>query len=175
MSCVDPALAIIDAFTAAMLEAFDPEGDCPPRGGGSTEVRFFAGDGALPDWNPTGRGCDQPLLWVRVDRRYRSRVAEFPAAFVQDDRTCQQAGAVPVLAVEVGVGRCSSMEASPKWGVLAEEARVSLDDSWRIELVLSRIGCKLRSKTRAVATDSIAPVGPEGGISAWTGMAYVQI
>lgn len=175
VSCVDPALAIIDAFTAAMLEAFAPEGDCPPLGGGSTQVRFFAGDGALPDWNPTGRGCDQPFLWVRADRRYRSMIAEFPAAFVQDDRSCKQAAAVPVLAVEVGVGRCSSMEASPKWDKLAEEARVSLDDSWRIELVLGRIGCNLRTPSRAVATDTIAPIGPEGGIVAWTGMAYVQI
>lgn len=170
--CHDPASEVVDAFTAAMVEAFDPASACPPVGGGSTVVRFFAGDGALPAWDPDTSREDM-FLWVRLDRRYRSRSADFPTAFVADSE-CRNSAVFHVLAIEVGVARCTSMEDGCNWDQLAREAEISLDDSWRIEKVLSKLACRLRSKTRAVATDTIAPIGPEGGIIAWTGMAYVQ-
>lgn len=171
--CHDSASDVVDAFITAMREVFDPTSACPPDGGGSTAVRFFAGDGDLPAslMPNAGSGDCDPLLWVRVAHRFRSRTTEFPAAYVADT-PCTDL--TRVLAVEVGVGRCSTMEAEPDWDLLATEAEVSLDDSWRIEKVLCAVSARLRSKTRAVATDTVAPFGPSGGVIAWTGMAYVQ-
>ena len=173
----DPATEIVNAYITAMKAAFNP-GDKvqPPLGGGSARVRFFAGDGALPNWDPQGRGgpgCKEPFLWVRVDRRYRARAREFPAAFVGDGN-CANKDVKRALAVEVGVARCTDMDAEPNWSKLEDEAEISLDDSWRIEMALCMAAKALAKPDRAVATDTIAPQGPEGGLIAWTGMAYVQ-
>lgn len=170
--CHDPASDIINVFLTTMRQAFDPASECPPDGGGSTAVRFFAGDGALPAGNPV-EGCEEPFLWVRAAHRFRSRLGEFPAAYV-GDAPCEHTGVRRVLAVEVGVARCTTMDAEPDWDTLSSEAEVSLDDSWRIERVLCAAAKRLRSPECAVATDTVAPAGPEGGIIAWTGMAYVQ-
>lgn len=171
--CHDAAIDVVSAFTVGMREAFDPDGVCPPDGKGGNDVRFFAGDGELPaSMIPQGPECN-PLLWVRVAHRYRSTVATFPDPFTKDS-PCSGAGGIRVLAVEIGVGRCSTMEADPDWDVLEDEAIVSLDDSMRIEKVLCTVSNRLRTKTRAVGTDTVAPYGPVGGIIAWTGMAYVQ-
>lgn len=171
---VDPASDVVNVFVRAMKRAFNPDDAVqPPLGGGSTEVRFFAGDGALPSWNPHGTGCDGPMLWVRVAHRYRSKVGAFPTAYV-GDASCTNADVRRALAVEVGVGRCTTMDASPDWGTLSEEAEISLDDSWRVEMALCSAMSELRGPQRAVALDTVAPFGPEGGLIAWTGMAYVQ-
>lgn len=172
-ACVDPASEIVTVAMQVLREAYDPDGLCPPdpKYGGSTDVvRFFASDGGLPYWDAN---CKAPFLWVRVDRRYRSTPAGFPSATVADS-PCG-AGSIRVLAVEVGVARCSTADARPSWDKLATEAEIGLDDSWRIETALCGIVARLRTTTRAVATDTIAPVGPEGGVIAWTGMAYIQI
>lgn len=176
----DPASDIVNAFITAMKAAFNPADTVQaPLGGGSTDVRFFASDGALPMsvWDPESGGltigCKAPLLWVRVDRRYRSRPRDFPSAFVGDG-DCKAADVKRALAVEVGVARCSDMSATPKWPVLQREAEISLDDSWRIELALCMAATALTKNDHAVATDTIAPLGPEGGLIAWTGMAYVS-
>ncbi|MCV6982093.1 hypothetical protein H7I53_17910 [Mycolicibacterium pulveris] len=158
-----------------MRQAFKPDGECPPVGGGSETVRFFAGDdGVLAYWDPNGRGCEDPFLWVRLWRRYRSSSKAFPAAVVAN-RNCRNKDTFAVVEVEIGVGRCASTEVNPKWSVLETEAEVSLDDSWRIETALRTAACRLQSETRAVATDTVAASGPEGGLIAWTGVAYVQI
>lgn len=170
--CHDPASDVIDVFLTAMRDAFNPDSECPPAAGGSTVVRMFAGDGALPAWSP-GDGCEGPFLWVRAANRYRSRLSEFPTAYV-GDRGCRDADVTRVLAVEVGVGRCTSMELETDWDALAAEAEVSLEDSWRIERVLCTAGGRLRKAGHAVATDTVAPYGPAGGIVAWTGLAYAQ-
>lgn len=172
--CVDDASAVVNQFISSMLKAFDPNSECPPLGGGSTTVRFFAGDGALPSWNPHGTGCDEPMLWVRVAHRYRSKIGSFPTAYV-GDASCGNADIRRALAVEVGVGRCTTMDADPDWDTLSQEAEISLDDSWRIEQVLCHAAKRLQSPQRAVAIDTVAPFGPEGGLIAWTGMAYVQL
>lgn len=176
----DPASDVVNAFVVAMKAAFNPADSVqPPLGGGSTDVRFFASDGALPTsvWDPDNgglaAGCRDPLLWVRVDRRYRAKARDFPAAFV-GDKDCKDADVVRALAVEVGIARCSDMSAKPKWSALEREAEVSLDDSWRIETALCLAATALRKAKHAVATDTIAPLGPEGGLIAWTGMAYVS-
>jgi hypothetical protein len=67
------------------------------------------------------------------------------------------------------------MDAEPDWDTLDNEAIMSLDDSWRIEQTLQAVTRRLRGPDRAVATDTVAPYGPAGGIIAWTGMAYVQL
>jgi hypothetical protein len=169
---VDPASDIINTFVLAMRACFNPGSAQVAIGGGSADVRFFAGDGGLPSsLIPQGDDCEQPLLWVRAAHRYRFRPGAFPAAYVGDG-ACKDS--LRALAVEVGVGRCSTMEAEPDWDTLASEAEISLDDSWRIELALCMASGELRTPKRAVATDTVAPFGPEGGIIAWTGMAYVQ-
>ncbi|MGV0738236.1 hypothetical protein ABQF35_14250 [Mycobacterium syngnathidarum] len=168
-NCIDPATEAVAVAMGALREAFDPAGPCPPDGKGSNTVRFFASDGGLPFWDGM---CKEPFLWVRVQQRYRSTAADFPSAVVGNS-VCGQ-GSIRVLALELGVARCSSHEASPTWTKLEKEAEISLDDSWRIEKALCRIVGRLRSKSRAVGTDSIAPTGPEGGVMAWTGVVYVQ-
>ena len=169
-TCTDPALEAVSAAMQAMREAFDPGSACPPEAGGSTTVRFLASDGGLPFWDGW---CKEPLLWVRVDRRYLSTRQTFPAAFVKS-QDCRD-HPINVLALEVGVARCSSAEQEPRWDDLEQEALIGLDDSWRIEKALCRFGGLRRAKGHAAATDTIAPVGPEGGVMAWTGMAYTQI
>jgi hypothetical protein len=71
-----------------MRVLFDPQGQCPPVGGGSTVVRFFAGEGAPID----EVNCETPLLWIRLSSRFRSTV--FPEASVElplDDAGLQAA------------------------------------------------------------------------------------
>lgn len=169
MASTDPAIDVIDVFTTAMLEWFDPEQDVPPLGGGSTDVKFFAGDGALPSWSPGNGKCD-PFLWVRLARRYRSE------SFPDQARHANMCGLPVAIVVEVGVGRCTSLSVKPNWPQIAKEAEYSLDDSWRIENVLCMASTRLRQNlSKLVALDTIAPYGPEGGIVAWTGLAYVQL
>lgn len=174
--CSDGASDVVDAFITAMRQAFDPASVCPPTGGGTTDVRFFASDNqGLPiSLIPQGDSCKQPLLWVRVTHRFRSRPRDFPSPFTGDGG-CADVDVRRAIGIEIGVGRCSSMEADPDWDTLASEAEVSLDDSWRLERVLCAVATRLRSKERAVSTDTVMPLGPEGGIMAWLGSASVQL
>lgn len=170
--CVDPASAIVSAYMTALAEAFDPASACPPDGGGSTTVRFFGGD-AIPmaAWNAHtsgGEDCGAPFLWVRVIRRFRSSV--FPAQEISVD-SC---GLPRVIALEIGVGRCAVVDVSPTWDEYAREAEVSLDDSWRIELALCRASGVVRSLGYSAGTGEVSPFGPDGGVTAWMGEAYVQ-
>lgn len=163
---MDAASTAINAFVTAMLEWFKPDSNCPPDGGGSTDVRFFAGDAAPASaWD--AQGCKQPFLWVRVVRRYRSR--EFPVPAVVTDCDLPR-----VLEVEVGVARCALTKERPTWEEYGREAEVSLDDSWRIENVLCRARALLNKNDFRVGTGTIEPYGPEGGIIAWSGNAFVQ-
>lgn len=173
---VDPADAVVNAIMRAMAAVFDPTSPQPPIGGGSTDVRLFAGDGIpLAAWNAhaDGEGCDNPFLWVRLVRRYRSQA--FPAPVI-DANPCK----LPrVVAVEVGVGRCAVVETSPSWEDYEHEAQVSIDDGWRIELALCHASALITKVSpplgTAFATDTITPYGPEGGVVAMTGIAYVQL
>lgn len=167
---IDPASAIINTITRSLRGGFTPDSVCPPPGGGSTDIRFFAGDGApLAAWDAhaSGQGCDDPFLWVRAMRRYRSKVFPTP---VLDGSPCE----LPkVIVIEIGVGRCAVVDAEPTWDDYAREAEISLDDSWRIERVLCHASGILQRDGYLVSTDTIAPYGPEGGIIAWTGVVYV--
>lgn len=167
---------ILNAVICAMREAFDPNSSYPPLGGGSTAVRVFAGDAApmsAVDLHINECGCNaDPFLWVRLTRRYRSKV--FPSPYVGADGCTTQIA----IAVEVGVGRCAVMSAEGgEWKELAEEAEISLDDSGRIELALCRAQTLMQAKgcSDMQAVDTIAPFGPEGGVIGWTGTIYAAV
>ena len=169
----DPASAVVDVVSRAMREAFDAGSSFPPLGGGSTDVRLLAGDAIpLAMWNAhADEGCDEPFLWVRLARRYRTD--EFPAA-TTDPAPCR----FPVgLQIEVGVGRCAVVDMEPSWDDYAREAEVSLDDSWRIELALCRAAGLVESSEHGVdaAIGEVVPFGPEGGVIAWSGELYVRV
>lgn len=174
--CDDPAGVIVDEFITALRQGFDPASVCPPAGGGSVVVRFLAGDGALPLFEPSGKGCREPFLWVRAAHRYRSTPYRFPAAVLGGTVPCGDAAMVRVLAVEIGVGRCTSIgvDRSPQWDKIDREAEVSLDDSWRLETVQCAVGKRLKRLGHTSAHDTVAPAGPDGGLIAWTGLSYVQ-
>lgn len=168
----DPAMEVIDAVIATMGEMFRADAQCPPAVGGTANIRFFAGDGApLAAWDShVSQGCDEPFVWVRAMRRYRSRT--FPAPTI-DAGPC----ALPkVIAVEVGVGWCAVIAQKPRWSDYANEAAVSMDAAWRIEEALCAAATVLRrgDSQRLVGTDTLAPYGPEGGVIAWTGVLYAS-
>lgn len=176
--CVDPGSEIITAVMATMRDVFDPDSPCPPDGGGSKNVRFFAGDATpLAAWDAHTSGgddCGQPFLWVRVMQRYRAlghlRVGQsFPVAGV-DGSLC---GQPRILSIEVGVGRCAVVDLNPSWDDYAREAEVGLDDSWRLELAMCRIKRRLELD-HIVGIDVLKPYGPEGGVIAWTGIVHIE-
>ena len=162
-ACLDPASEIVTALTDCLKLAYDPASECPPAGGGTTTVRFFAGDGApIEEVN-----CDAPMVWVRLASRYRSE--EFPEPTV----VLGACSYPEVVTFEVGVARCSSMGGEGTYADFAVEAEASLDDSWR----LSRAICTLTvmMPERQIGCDMITPYGPEGGIIAWTTTVYVSV
>lgn len=175
-NCLDPASDVVTAFVNALRQHFDPASDCPPVGGGSAEVRLIVGDDGSPAvaWEERS-DCKAPFLWVRVCRRFRSRTGAFPRAF-EGARVCDAKDVFNVLEVEVGVARCVSTKLPASKQVRADEAEYSLDDSWRIERTLWVATCRLgRDDKRLVATDTVEVFGPEGGLTAWTGRAFVEI
>jgi hypothetical protein len=168
---LDPVVSVVEAIAAALTEAFAADSSFPPAAGGTMIVHFFAGEGApTASWNAhtDAVGCDEPFVWVRVMRRYRTRRLPGAAA---DPTSCSLPRAV---AVEVGVGRCAVMDEQPTWAQYDMEFDTSLEDSWRIELAVCRAAKQLEADTYTVATDEILPYGPEGGILAWTSIIYVQ-
>lgn len=171
---IDPAEEVVNAFITALKAAFNPNDAVqPPLGGGSTTVRFMAGD-AIPLnlWDPqaTGSlGCNQPFLWVRLMRRSRAR-----------DMTIQRTlpSACPelrVIDVEIGVGRCAALDETIDWDAIAREAEISRDDSWRIDLALCMAGTQLRHAGHQIAVGTVVPYGPEGGVIAWIGDAKISL
>lgn len=175
----DPAIHVVNVFTSCMRKAFNPADTLmPPVGGGSENVRVFAGEGpalaAFDAHTGGGRKCNEPFLWVRLARRYYFRPGQFPAPAVHTADRCDDRAMA--AAVEIGVGRCSvSVKAKPTWEDYSGEAVISLDDSWRISLALCMAANELRGPKRNVGLDSINPYGPDGGVIAQVGTAYVQL
>ena len=162
--CIDPASKVIDATIAAMKALFDPKSECPPMGGGSTTVRFYAGEGAFFDEFE----CNQPLLWVRLNSRFRSEV--FPEHAVVPT----PCGAGEVITLEVGVARCSLYggDITPKEA--AKEAEISLDDTWR----LNKVGCTtygILDGLHQYGQEPVGAWGPEGGVIAWATLLYFAL
>ena len=174
----DPAVAIINAYSSAMREAFTPNSACPPTAG-SDNVRFLAGEGpALVAFDVHTRKngkCKEPFLWVRLARRYRTDPGRPGMGPVLDNG--DKCNTLPrVFAVEVGVARCSvAVNENAGWDKYEYEAQQQLDDSWRLELALCRAASKLRERRHEVATDVLNPVGPDGGLVAWIGTAYIKL
>lgn len=173
MTSRDPAENVLHHIAEALRLVYHPDSSYPPHGGGTLNVRLFAGDGIpLAAWHAhaDGGNCDEPLLWVRLIRRYRTK--DFPAPYVGPN-TCS----LPmVLAVEIGVARCAVVELQPDWPDYAEEAATALDDSWRLDEAICQARKLLRRATpgTTVSADAIVPYGPEGGVIAQIATLYVQ-
>lgn len=176
MSFNEGVECILTQTMCAMREAFDPNSEYPPLGGGSTTVRAFAGEAtplAAVDMHIADAGCGNvPFLWVRLVRRYRTQT--FPAPYVGPSCAVQE-----VAAVEIGVARCAVIQTGDgtDWAALAAEAEVSLDDSGRIELALCRASALMTKEkcSDMQAVDAVVPYGPDGGIIAWTGTLYAAV
>jgi hypothetical protein len=167
----DEASNVVNTFIAGMLAAFNPsDAVMPPLGGGSLTVRFLAGDVVameLFDAHTDQAGCDEPFLWVRVSRRFRT--TSFPSP-----ETGPAACPLPrVITVEIGVGRCAKLSAEVNWTDIESEAEISLDDSWRIELALCHIITAFKEQNRLISVAEIVPIGPEGGVLGWAATANV--
>ncbi|WP_280466812.1 hypothetical protein [Nocardia cyriacigeorgica] len=174
MADTDPALVAVGLTMEAMRWAFSEAQTTPPLGGGSEDVRFFAGDG-LPVAAWMGHSsqckCASPMLWVRVVRRFRT--SELP-----DERPGRKAGCLDPMAltIEGGVMRCAVTAARPTWEQWEREAQVQLDDSFRLDQALLQAQ---RSIEENVAVDTMLgagePYGPEGGVIAWTQWIHIQL
>jgi hypothetical protein len=161
-ACYDPATEVIHTVLAAMRAVFSPTSECPPLGGGSTKVWFFAGEGApISEVN-----CNDPMLWVRLASRYRSEM------FPDHTMVPTPCGGMQVLVVEVGVARCALADEG-SIDEYTDEARIGLDDCWR----LGKVACLVAGDLPAqqVGSDTITPYGPEGGIIAWTTTLYISV
>ncbi len=160
--CQDPASEVISILIAAFKSVYAPGLECPPLGGTTDTVRFFAGDGAPID----EIHCDSPLLWVRLVSRHRS--TEFP----EPDIVTAPCGAMDTIVLELGVARCADMDPSPK--IRGTEAEIALDDSWRISKAMCLASYQL-GDNHYVGSDVIVPYGPEGGVIAWTSTFYATV
>lgn len=173
---VDPAHAVVAVFIDALRRAFNPDDAVsPPSGGGTRNIRFFAGDApalAAFDAHVQGDNCGEPFVWVRVVRRYRSDPDKFPAPMVDTAAGCVS---MRVVAVEIGVARCAVVDLQPTWEQYDTEADTLLEDSYRIELALCIAARRLRDYEHTVGTDTIEPYGPEGGVIAQMAKAYVDL
>ena len=180
-SATDPVEDFVYAFETAMKRAFNPkDAVAPPLGGGSTEVRFFTGENALATWDAVSLGggednrdCDAPFLWVSFLRRFRTTAEAFPSPVA----LTAKCDAPRVAVIEIGVGRCATLGVEVEWAEYDRQHRISLSDSYRIELALQMATCEIRSfdgGKHRTATDTVAQYGPEGGVVAWTGIAYIE-
>lgn len=172
-ACIDPVSDIVTVVQQAMRDAFNPGQECPPLGAGSDTVRFLVSDAEGIPWNPQSN-CKTPFLWVRVGSRFLSTVPTFPEAFVRDRGRCSAHDLARVVPVEVGVARCVATKAPLNLDKVESESEIALDDSWRIEGALTVAVRELRTDERAVATDTVAVLGPAGGMLSVTGVVYVQ-
>jgi hypothetical protein len=170
----DPANCIINLTITAVRDFFSPTSTQPPLGGGTENIRLFAGD-ALPiaawDAHREGDGCNEPFVWVRLARRYRS--INFPAPYTGDN-SC---GSPVVVVVEVGVARCAAaVDPDCDWDCFQTEAEISADDSWRIERAMCHAAQLMRAQncTASIGLDAVVPYGPDGGVVAWSGSLFAQ-
>lgn len=169
----DPTQEFVDELIKVIQTVYSPDSPYPPPGGGSTTVHLVTGEG--PEWDPMagrfgeqgGQACEDPFIWVRLVTRYRS--ANFPEATVAPG--CP---GIPVIVMEIGVGRCINIDPEPDWSVISREAEWGLDDAFRLD----KIACVLSGYlgTRAlVAADPATPEGPEGGGIVWSTTVYIGI
>lgn len=175
---IDEAILVVNTFIAALLDAFNPADSIqPPLGGGGAAVHFLSGEVValeLFDAQAIGSNCSDPFLWVRaVDRfRWRDFPAPYTGALAGD---CEYPSA---MTVEMGIARCTSLDASGStinWAKIGEEARIGLDDSWRIQLALCAAVPQLHKQSRLVAIRPVIPQGPAAGVQAWATVTTVSL
>lgn len=174
----DQASDIITAYVKALRDTYHPKGPCPPVNG-STNVRLLTGAGpaaaAFDLHRAQTKDCKEPMLWVRLARRYRVQPGGSLAQPVIDNAV-RCLDTPRVVQVEIGVARCAVAEQqrNVKWDDYQLEAEQALDDSARIENALCLAGSALRAKGHLVGSNTIDPYGPEGTVILWVGVAYVQ-
>lgn len=173
---MDKAVGVVGFVVEQLRWAFSANQATPPLGGGTEHVRFFGGD-SIPfaAWNShaSSCGCNEPLVWARVVRRYRS------GGLPEERFGGPNAGCVDprAITVEAGVMRCAITDPEPSWDDLEREAMVQLDDSYRLDVALCRaMGCA-EVEGMAISTLLAAgePFGPEGGVLAWTQWIHAQL
>lgn len=172
----DGADCILNKVICALREAFTATSSHPPLGGGTDRVRVFAGEApplSAVDMHLDDCGCgNDPFVWVRLTRRFRTAV--FPQPYVGDN----PCGTPRAVAIEIGVARCAAVfQEGCDWTAYESEAEVSLDDSARIELALCRAAALMKRDecSDMVALDAVVPYGPEGGVIAWIGTLYARV
>lgn len=173
---VDRAINVIGYVIENLRQAYSENAVTPPLGGGSPHVRFFAGDTLpLAAWvgHRNDCSCNDPMLWVRVVRRFRSRDLPNEEAAILG----AGCGAPRAITIEAGVMRCANTDAEPRWEDLEQEALVQLDDSYRVDAALCRAMQCAEDDNKALSTALAAgePYGPEGGVIAWTQWAHAQL
>lgn len=170
---IDPAFEMVTKLMHVTRQIMRPDSDYPPIGGGTTKVHLVTGEG--PAWDPLlGRvgdedetQCTDPFVWVRQVTRYRSRA--FPSADV-----IEGCGGIPVIVMEVGIGRCVSIEAEVDWEVIAQEAEWGLDDAFRLEAIACALKGELADRAM-IANEPAVPEGPEGGGIVWSNVIFIGI
>lgn len=171
----DPAQDVLVHLIRSLRTAFDPQAANPPVGGGTANVRFFAGDSiplAAWDAHAEGCGCNEPFLWVRLVQRYRTK--NFPEPFRGAARCNETSSA---LEIEVGAARCAIVKEEPEWCDWEKEAAVNLDDSRRVDAALCHAMACARDADDVglTAIGPVVPWGPNGGVIAVYGTVWVQV
>lgn len=164
-------LPIVSAARDSLLAAFNPaDAIQPPDGGGSGVCRVIAGNAiALELWeaHAVGSKCQEPFLWVRVRRRFRTDKFPTPTIDVTNCTTPE------VVELEIGIGRCTKISERVDWKQQQIEAHISLDDSWRMGLAACLFRDKLPNQDVGVGTTN--PYGPEGGVVGWITTLFASI
>ncbi|MBF6138124.1 hypothetical protein IU501_34715 [Nocardia otitidiscaviarum] len=172
----DKAMPLIGLLVTQLRESFSPNQKTPPLGGGTEAVRFLGGDGIpVAAWNGhrSACGCQEPMLWVRVVRRYRTAVLP-DEQYGDRNGGCKDPRAITI---EAGVLRCAVTDAEPTWEDLEQEALTQLDDAYRLDIALGRAMCCAEENSIIHASLLAAgePWGPEGAMIAWTQWAHAQL
>jgi hypothetical protein len=168
MSVTDPALPAIEIVTDTMADVFD---SVLSSGETATEVRLFAGEApatAAWDAHSEGVGCDVPFVWVRVTRRYRTKVLP------NSEATSNACDLPRAIDLELGVARCAVVDQQPTWEDYQQEFEYSLSDSGLLLRAQHIAQCRLRGDTYIAAGAELYPFGPIGGIIGWQTFLYIQ-
>lgn len=170
----DPAVTILGYVVESLRLAFDPKSATPPLGGGTPSIRLVGGDGIPQAYFHPYReaGCSEPLVWVRLVRRYYTELLP-----EESGRTTTGCARPAALTVEAGVLRCSTMDPDPPWTDIEREALTQLDDGYRVDAAMRRAMKCARDEHRAHDTylSPGEPWGPHGGVIAWTQWVHVQV
>lgn len=168
-------IPVVGQFIEALRSQF-VEADPVPLGGAVTEVEHRPGElvalDALAD--EVGGPCSGQV-WVNVLRVWRSE--SFPTVSAESS-SCRS----PVtIDLQVGAARrvCTVDDGGypPSADAMGHDALVGLDDTARIDraVCLALRACDDCGLTIQSVVAPIEPVGPQGGILAWTTVVTIQL